>query len=175
MPMRFATKLVACGLALAASATGARAKAEQQEPLSLRGAWVMDAAYEIRADGTRVTNYGEHPMGLLMVDADGRYSLQIFRIGRAKFASGDKTLGRPEEFREAVLGSSTHFGRVKVDQANHRLTFDIEAASYPNWEGKQQVRDFSFEGGLLTYQVPASASGNGTIAYSIWRKVSEGR
>ena len=77
------------------------------------------------------------------------------------------------ETKVAVLASSTHFGRVRVDTVQRKLTFDVEAASYPNWEGKPQIRDYTYENGLLTYQVPASASGNGTIAYSIWRKVSE--
>jgi hypothetical protein len=45
-----------------------------------------------------------------------------------------------------------------------------EAASFPNWEGKRQVRDYTYKGGILTYAVPASASGNGTVAYSVWRK-----
>lgn len=143
----------------------------QMNDFSLQGTWEMESAYEILADGTRVTNYGEQPAGLLMVDADGRYTLQIFRRTRPKFAAGDKTKGAPEEYREAVLGSSTHFGRVRIDTAEHKLVFDVEAASYPNWEGKNQVRDYVYEAGLLTYQVPASASGNGTIAYSIWRKV----
>lgn len=143
-----------------------------QERLDLSGTWLMDSAYEILADGTRVTNYGEHPMGLLMVDDEGRYTLQIFRGGRPLFASGDKTRGVPDEYREAVLGSSTHFGRVRIDAANSRLVFDVEAASYPNWEGRQQVRDYAYSDGLLTYQVPASASGNGTIAYSLWRKAA---
>jgi hypothetical protein len=143
------------------------------EDLSLRGTWEMDSAYEILADGARVTNFGELPAGLLIVDTVGRYTLQIFRRTRPKFASGDKTRGTPEEFREAVLGSSTHFGRVSVDVAQRKLTFAVEAASYPNWEGQQQIRDYTYENGLLTYQVLASASGNGTIAYSIWRKVSE--
>src|SRR6476659_9807786 len=79
---------------------------------NLKGTWVMAAAYEILADGTRTTNYGEHPRGLLMIDAQGRYSLQIFRVNRPKFASGDKTRGTADEYREAVLGSSTHTGRV---------------------------------------------------------------
>jgi hypothetical protein len=151
---------------------GERAMAKTED-FSLQGTWEMDSAYEILADGTRVTNYGEHPAGLLMVDQDGRYTLQIFRRARPKFASGDKTSGTSEEYREAVLGSSTHFGRARVDAAQGKLMFDVEAASYPNWEGKQQIRDYTYENGLLTYQVPASASGNGTIAYSIWRKVSQ--
>ena len=140
------------------------------EPLSLLGTWVMEQAYEISANGTRTTNYGEHPSGLMMIDAAGRYSIQIFRPGRPNFASGVKTEGKPEEFREAVLGSSTHFGHVRMDAAKHQLLFDVEAASFPNWEGKRQVRDYTYAGGVLTYAVPASAAGNGTIAYSVWRK-----
>ena len=147
--------------------------AAETQALSLQGTWTMTAAYEILADGTRTTNYGEHPKGLLMVDKDGRYSLQIFRPNRTKFASGDKTRGSAEEYREAVLGSSTHTGHVVVDTANHKLTFKIDTASYPNWEGAQQVRDYTYTDNTLTYSVPASASGNGTIAYSVWQHVPQ--
>ncbi|MES1202012.1 MAG: lipocalin-like domain-containing protein [Pseudomonadota bacterium] len=144
----------------------------ENDQLVLEGTWEMAQAYEILASGERVTNYGEHPAGLLMVDAAGRYTLQIFRRDRPRFAAGDKTRGTAEEYRQAVLGSSTHFGRVSIDAAKRQLAFDVEWASFPNWEGRQQVRDFSYADGLLTYQVPASASGNGTIAYSVWRKTS---
>ena len=68
---------------------------------------------------------------------------------------------------------STHTGRVVVDSIRGKLIFDIEAASYPNWEGTQQVRDYTFKDGTLTYSVPASASGNGTIAYSVWQRASQ--
>jgi hypothetical protein len=148
---------------------GASATPTEVQPLSLEGTWVMTSAYEILADGTRTTNYGEHPNGLLMVDKNGRYSLQIFRPDRPKFASGDKTRGTSQEYREAVLGSSTHTGHVVFDPVKGKLTFNIDTASYPNWEGAQQVRDYTFKDGTLTYSVPSSASGNGTVAYSIWR------
>jgi hypothetical protein len=148
---------------------GAAVSAEPR--LSLAGTWVMDSAYELHPDGSRTTNYGEHPAGLMMVDTDGRYSIQIFRPGRPNFSSGDKTKGAPAEYRDAVLGSSTHFGRVSVDESKHQLLFDVVAASFPNWEGKRQVRNFTYKDGVLSYAVPASASGNGTIAYSVWRKV----
>jgi hypothetical protein len=141
----------------------------QEDGLALEGTWAMESAFEILADGARVTTYGEHPAGLLMIDGQGRYTLQIFRRTRPLFAAGDKTRGTPEEYREAVLGSSTHYGRVRIDDG--KLVFDVEAASYPNWEGRRQVRDYSYADGLLHYQVPASASGNGTVAHSIWRKV----
>jgi len=150
-------------------AMAAFAAAGETQSLTLEGTWVMTSAYEILADGTRTANYGEHPDGLLMIDKAGRYSLQIFRPMRARFASGDKTRGTPEEYREAVLGSSTHIGHVAVDPIKAQLIFRIDSASYPNWEGAQQVRDYTYRDGTLTYSVPASASGNGTIAYSVWR------
>ena len=159
--------------------TFAQAPAEELVPArtstpdlrSLQGTWVMEAAYEISAEGTRTTNFGEHPKGLFVVNAEGVYSLQIFRENRAPFDSGDKTKGTADEYREAVLGSSTHFGKVAIDRAKHQLDFDLEAASFPNWDGKRQVRDFRFKDGVLTYAVPASAYGGATIAYSIWRRV----
>ena len=161
------------GLATILMTLGTYGTAAEAQPLSLQGAWVMTAAYEILADGTRTTNYGEHPNGLLMVDKVGRYSIQIFRPNRPKFASGDKKKGTPDEYAEAVLGSSTHTGRVVVDTIRGKLIFNIEAASYPNWEGTEQVRDFTFKDGTLTYSVPANASGNGTIAYSVWRRAPQ--
>jgi hypothetical protein len=157
-------------IALAALPLMGAAPRSAPEPLTLAGTWTMEAAYELRADGTRTTNYGEHPSGRMMIDAAGRYSIQIFRPGRPRFASGFKGQGQPEVYRAAALGSSTHFGRVAVDEAARQLTFDVEASSFPNWEGKRQVRDYSYGNGLLSYSVPASASGDGTIAYSVWRR-----
>ena len=155
----------------ASLAAGAAAQAEELK--SLQGTWVMDSAYEIHPDGSRTTNYGEHPRGLLTVDAAGRYNMQIFKPGRPAFASGDKARGTPEEYRAAVLGSSTHIGKVSIDPARHKLVFAVEAASFPNWEGKTQVRDYSFKDGLLSYAVPASASGSGVVAYSLWRRAPD--
>ena len=166
MRARFLTSLAVAALPLMGAAP-----APSSEPLSLAGTWAMDSAYEIHADGTRTTNYGEHPSGLMMVDAAGRYSIQIFRLGRPNFVSGVKTTGQPQEYRLAVLGSSTHFGQVRIDEAAQQLQFDVEASSFPNWEGKRQVRNYTYAGGRLTYAVPASASGDGTIAYSVWQRV----
>ena len=166
-------RLSSIGLATILMAARTFGTAAEARPLSLEGTWVMTAAYEILADGTRTTNYGEHPNGLLMVDKVGRYSIQIFRPDRPKFASGDKKKGTPEEYAEAVLSSSTHTGRVVVDPIRGKLIFNIESASYPNWEGTRQVRDYTFKDGTLTYSVPANASGDGTIAYSVWQRVPQ--
>lgn len=143
----------------------------QPDPLVLEGSWELASAYEILADGSRATAYGEHPRGRMMVDADGRYSIQIFRPDRPLFAAGDKARGTAEEYRAAALGSSTHFGRVRALPDGRTLVFSVESASWPNWEGKEQRREYSYRDGVLRYAVPVSASGNGTIAWSVWRKL----
>src|SRR3569623_2872169 len=133
MNYRFASACAAAAL-LAGAAVAAQPRADVLR--SREGTWVMDSAYEILPDGTRTTIYGEHPLGLLNVDSAGRYNLQIFKMGRPTFVGGDKTHGTPDEFRQAVLGSSAPFGTVAIDRVKHQLVFDEKAASFPNWEGK---------------------------------------
>jgi hypothetical protein len=99
----------------------------------------------------------------------GRYSLQIFKAERPRFASGDKLTGTAAEFEAAVAGSSTHFGTISVDPADGTLTFHIENASFPNWEGTTQKWSYRLEGDELSYRVPARPDGNTPI--SIWRRL----
>lgn len=135
----------------------------------LRGTWALVAADKILPGGERVPDYGKSPKGRLMIDAQGRYSLQIFKSERAPFASGDKAHGSPDEFSSAVLGSSTHYGALDVDAKLGILIFRIEGASFPNWEGTVQKREYTLEGEVLTYRVPARP--DGSIPLSAWRKL----
>lgn len=164
---------VAFSGALAFAATslprGAAAVPVSRE-ISLTGTWVLRAADEIRADGARVTAYGPDPGGLLIIDEQGRYSLQIFRRDRLRFAAGDKRRGTPDEYAAAALGMSSHIGTVVADVARGTLTFRIELASFPNWDGTVQTRDFELLGDVLSYRVPTAATGNGTTPISVWQR-----
>ena len=71
------------------SAPGALAAAPPTA-LSLAGTWTLVAADVLHADGTRTRDYGAAPKGLLMIDAQGRYTLQIFKAERPRFVSGEK-------------------------------------------------------------------------------------
>jgi hypothetical protein len=137
---------------------------------SLQGTWRMHTAYEILANGSRVTTYTEHPHGMLMIDHDGYYSLQIFHPKRRRLDNG-KAAASLDELRDAVIGSSTHFGKISIDHEKKQLIFQIEVASFANWNGSTQIRDFQLNHGLLSYQVPSNASPNGTIAHSVWKRV----
>lgn len=166
-PARFPRIALAWLCACLAWTSAALAHAADRFPLA--GTWTLVAADVIHADGSRTSDFGAAPKGLLLIDPEGRYSLQIFRAERPRFASGDKSKGSAEEYRAAVTGSSTHFGRLDIDPAHHRLTFRIEGASFPNWEGQQQSRQFELKGDVLSYRVPPRADGN--VPVSVWRRV----
>ncbi len=135
----------------------------------LEGTWTLVAADLLHPDGTRTRDYGEAPTGRLTVDAAGRYTVQIYKAERPRFASPDKRQGTAAEFEAAVLGSSTHFGTLTVDPVAHVLTVHIEHAAFPNWEGTTQLRQYTLQDDVLTYQVPARAGEN--IPLSVWRRV----
>src|SRR5262245_58059099 len=80
----------------------------------LQGTWVLVAADKILPGGETTRDYGEHPKGRLVVDGQGRYSLQIFKSERQRFASDSKADGSADELKSAVMGSSTHYGAMTI-------------------------------------------------------------
>lgn len=133
----------------------------------LAGTWTLVYADVIRPDGTRAHDYGDTPHGRLQIDAQGRYSLQIFDGARPKFATNDKKAGTPDEFKAAVLGASTHYGTISAD--GKVLSFHIEGASFPNWEGLTQPREYELVDDVLSYRVPPRPDGG--VPISGWKRV----
>lgn len=150
------------GMVLASAVPAAHAAVPE-----LAGTWTLVAADVQRPDGSIERDYGAAPKGRLFIDAQGRYALQIFKAERPRFASADKAAGTVDELRAAVLGSSTHYGTVALEDG--QLVFRIEAASFPNWEGTVQRRTFELHGDELRYRVPARPDGG--IPISVWRRM----
>jgi hypothetical protein len=159
--------VVACvlpGMALASGTTPATSG-----DVSLAGTWTLVAADVLHPDGSREHDYGDAPKGLLMIDRTGHYSLQIFRSDRPRFADPAKAKASAQEYRAAVMGSSTHYGTLAVEAAEQQLVFHVEGASFPNWEGQQQARAFELRGDTLSYRVPPRP--NGDVPISVWRRI----
>jgi hypothetical protein len=135
----------------------------------LTGTWTLVQADVLYPDGTRAHDYGEAPKGVFIIDAQGRYSLQIFDSSRPKYASADKKKGTPEEYKANAIGISTHFGRIDVDGMAHVMTLHVDGASFPNQEGSTQKRFYELNGDELSYRVEPRK--DGSIPISVWRRL----
>ena len=136
------------------------ADARPQEPQSIIGTWELAAADKLLPDGTRVSDYGPNPHGLVIFTADGRYSLQIYRTNRLKFASGEKFSGTPEEYKDASLGMSASFGHYEVDPVKHIITFHRDRSSVPNQDDTTGVDPYELNGDTLSWKVAARKDGS---------------
>ena len=135
----------------------------------LAGTWTLVAADVIEPDGTRLHDYGEAPKGLLIIDMQGHYGLQIYDSSRPKYASGDRAKGTPDEYKANVLGISAHFGTIEVDPSAHTMVLTAQAASFPNWEGRPQKRIYELKGDELSYRVEPRP--DGSVPLSVWRRL----
>jgi Lipocalin-like domain len=136
---------------------------------SIVGTWALSAADVIKADGTRAEDYGPRPRGLAVFTSDGHYVVMIFRADRLKFASNDRLRGSLEEYKDASLTQSTHFGTYAVDAVKGTITFHITSASFPNLDGTTQVRPFTLAGDELTWRVPPRP--DGSVPVSSFKRV----
>jgi hypothetical protein len=144
---------------VAVSVGGVSVSSAQQAP-SLVGTWILKGADKQLPNGTVLADYGPNPHGQVVFTSDGYYSVQIYRAERAKFASGDKSKGTAEEYRDATLGMSDHFGRYSVDAVNHTITFHIDRSSYPNIDDTSPVRPYELKGDVLSWRVEARPDGS---------------
>ncbi|HEY1889234.1 MAG TPA: lipocalin-like domain-containing protein [Steroidobacteraceae bacterium] len=136
---------------------------------SIVGTWTLAGAEKLLPDGRRIADYGPNPHGLVIFTANGYYSVQIYRAERLKFSSGDKLKGTPEEYRDASLSTSVHFGRYSLDAASHTITFRIDRSSFPNQDDTIQVRPYEMKGDELSWKVAPRP--DGSVPITILRRV----
>jgi Lipocalin-like domain len=149
--------LLATAVALSVGSAGV---SSAQNAPSLVGTWIITGADKQLPDGTVLADYGPSPHGQVIFTSDGYYSVQIYRAERTKFASGDRAKGTPEEYREAELGMSDHFGRYSVDPVKHTITFHIDRSSYPNVDDTSPVRPYELKRDVLSWRVETRPDGS---------------
>ena len=131
----------------------------------LIGTWTLVSVVTER-DGRKLDAYGANAKGLLVFDANGRYSIIFIAADLPKFASGKRSSGTADENTAVVAGSLAHFGTYVVDEADKSFTFQIDRATFPNWEGKNNKRSFVIIGDELVFKEQhASAGGAATTIF----------
>ena len=135
-------------------AAPAKAQSLKQQ---LVGTWTFVSSTTKLPDGSPL--WGSNPRGLLIFMENGRYSSQIMRSDRAKFASGNRATGTPEENKATVLGTISSFGTYTVDEAKKTFTVRFEGSTYPNMEGTEQTRPVTITGDELRITNPSPSVG----------------
>src|SRR5579862_39754 len=138
------------------------------------GTWKL-AGTEFRgSDGTLYYPYGKEASGFIIYDADGHMAVQIMGSDRPRFASDDMQGGSPDEAKAAFDRYIAYFGTYTVDETQSRVIHHMQGALLPNWVGRDQIRQFKFEGNRLTLTTPPTLrGGNSLVGMLIWERMTE--
>ena len=134
------------------------------------GTWKLKS-YEVRkADGTVLYPWGRNPEGRLMYAADGYVSVAMMGPERPSFQARELKQGTDKEKVAAVDSYVSYAGRYEVE--DNRVIHHVEVCLFPNWVGKDQVRNFQFDGEkLLLSTMPNPEDKKQRIGYLVWERV----
>jgi hypothetical protein len=128
------------------------------DPKDLVGTWTLVSVVTER-DGRKFDSYGPNAKGMLVLDANGRYSMILIAGGLPIFGAGNRSSGTADEALAVVAGSLAHFGIYAVDEADKSLTLQIDRATFPNWDGRSNRRSFVVRGDELRFMEQHSSAG----------------
>lgn len=132
------------------------------------GTWTLVSSV-IERDGAKTDQFGSGAKGMLVFDANGRFMLTIIGSDLPRFASNNRAGGTPEENKAVVSKSIAMIGVYSVDSAAKTLTFRVENATFPNWDGTEQKRLLSAaDSDELKYITPTASSGG--VATVTWKR-----
>lgn len=141
----------------------------QSSPGALVGTWSLVSSVTEK-DGKKTDQFGVDARGMLSLDRSGRFMLTIIGPELPRFASGSRAAGTAQENGAVVAKSIAMLGTYSVDDAGKTLTFNVERATFPNWDATTQKRLLvRADDKELQYVTPTASSGGvGTVT---WKRV----
>ncbi len=158
--------IVAVGLVLPPTGAVSQPRTLKEQ---LVGAWTLVSIIATDKAGNKSDRRGPNPKGLLIFEADGRYSILTSRSDIPNFKVDNVNQGTAEEYKAVMTGMIANVGTWSVDEATRTITTNVEAGSYPNLNGNTQKRVISsLTADELRYTNGASVSG--TVDEATWRR-----
>jgi 3-hydroxybutyryl-CoA dehydrogenase len=134
------------------------------------GAWRL-VSFDARAgNGETLYPLGSDATGRLLYTASGYMGVVLSKAERGRFASEDVLAGTLEERAAAMESYFSYSGTYEVleDCIIHR----IDMASFPNWIGTAQVRQYLLEGNRLTLTTPpVPTGGRELVSRLVWERL----
>jgi hypothetical protein len=165
--VRRSTLRIAIGVAMASQiALFSSSSAVAQSASDVVGTWSLVSSVTEK-DGTKTDQFGAGAKGMLTLDADGRFVLTIIGPDLPKFASNNRAGGTPDENKAVMSKSIAMIGTYSVNSTDKTLTFNVDSATFPNWNGTEQKRLLSSSNrDELKYITPSASSGGvGTVTW----------
>jgi hypothetical protein len=136
------------------------------------GAWKLISFVLQKEDGDVIHPFGAEMRGSFIYTESGRFSVQLMRIDRPKFAIKDQMQGTPEEIEASYKGSISYFGTYEIDIENKAINHFVEGSIFPNMEGTQQIRFFEInENQLILRTPPFNVGGERASGIITWERV----
>lgn len=167
IPTTMKTTLGALAVAALIAGQGAPAQANGLKE-AIQGSWELVSLTVVR-DDKRIDLFGEGARGMQAMLPDGRFMNLITRESLPLYAGNNRMRATDAEYRAVGQGSNAFYGTYSVDEATQEVTFEIEVATFPNWEGAVQVRPSTVEDGVWRYTNPMTVIGDGFVEV-VWKR-----
>lgn len=135
---------------------------------SLVGTWTLEGVEQAvgSPQAARVTG----PRGLLIIDGSGMVFEAATRDNRTRATTAEAGLS---EAQLVFATYSGHWGRLRTDGAQKRMTIAVEGAVHPNIMGREIARTFAFENDRLVVTSLAGEPHTRGITKWTWERVPE--
>jgi Lipocalin-like domain len=161
-----ATALLCLAAGLSASNSLAQQKSLKEQ---LLGTWTLVSSDQVRADGSKLKQFGANPKGINVFDANGRFFLMVASADNSQIASNGRGKTNSDEDGLAVE-SIAYYGTYAVDEEVNVISLHLDASTFPNQIGTDQKRTVtSLTADELKYSSPAAISG--VQVHQVWKRV----
>jgi len=136
------------------------------------GEWRL-VTFEFRKeDGSIIYPFGKEARGSFIYTESGRFSGQLMRIDRPRFAIPDQMQGTSEEIEASYKGTISYFGTYEVDIDRGVINHFVEGSIFPNMEGTQQKRSFELSKSQLVLRTPRfKVGGKKATGIITWERI----
>jgi hypothetical protein len=160
------TALLCLAVGLSASNSLAQQKSLKEQ---LLGTWTLVSSDQVRADGSKLKQFGANPKGINVFDANGRFFLMMASADNSQIASNGRGKTNPEE-DGLTVESIAYYGTYTVDEEVNVISLHLDASTFPNQIGTDQKRNVtSLTADELKYSSPAAISG--VQVHQVWKRV----
>jgi len=172
------TTLLLLGTVLSAGDAVAQQKSLKDQ---LVGTWTVSSWERV---GPGFDRFGVNPKGVNVFDADGQFFIMFVRPRLPRIASNNPltptpptleeakalvaviayTPGTPDEAKVLEGGVIAYYGTYTVSEADKTIILHVEASSFPNQVGAEQIRTItSLTADELTYQNTVLSGGQNYV------------